>query len=96
MASDDRVVILVEDSGSGIEIADQQRVFDAFFTTKSEVGTGIGLWVTRELVEKNGGIISVESGDLGDGIRTRFRIDFPVAAAHEDEADAVVGTEKQL
>jgi len=76
---DDRAIVLVEDNGSGIEITDQTRVFDAFFTTKSDVGTGIGLWVTKELVEKNGGTISVESGDLGHGIRTRFRLEFPIS-----------------
>jgi signal transduction histidine kinase len=57
---------------------DQGRVFDAFFTTKSDVGTGIGLWVTKELVEKNDGVISVESGDLGQGIHTRFSLEFPI------------------
>lgn len=76
---DSRAIVLVEDSGTGIEVTDQAQVFDAFFTTKSDVGTGIGLWVTRELVEKNGGTITVESGDLGEGIRTRFRIEFPAA-----------------
>jgi len=73
------VVLLVEDSGAGISQSDLERVFDAFFTTKAEVGTGIGLWVTKELVEKNDGSIMVESGELGDGIRTRFRVEFPVA-----------------
>lgn len=72
-----RAVILVEDNGSGIEPQDQARIFDAFFTTKTETGTGIGLWVTRELVEKNGGIISVESGDHMGSMRTRFRLEFP-------------------
>lgn len=73
----DNVVVLIEDNGVGIQIADQTHVFDAFFTTKSDVGTGIGLWVTRELVAKNGGTLSVESGDLAPNIRTRFRIEFP-------------------
>jgi signal transduction histidine kinase len=77
----DRVTVLVEDNGAGIEVTDQTRVFDAFFTTKSDVGTGIGLWVTRELVEKNGGSISVESGDLDQGMRTRFRLEFPIASS---------------
>jgi chemotaxis protein histidine kinase CheA len=37
--------------------------------------------VTRELVEKNGGSISVESGDLDQGMRTRFRLEFPIASS---------------
>lgn len=85
---DDRAIILVEDSGSGIEAVDQARVFDAFFTTKSDVGTGIGLWVTRELVEKNGGTIAVESGNLGEGIHTRFRLTFPVAVPYPAQTAA--------
>jgi PAS domain S-box-containing protein len=77
---DSRAVILVEDNGTGIEIADQARIFDAFFSTKSDVGTGIGLWVTKELVEKNGGSISVESGDLDQNMRTRFRLEFAASS----------------
>jgi PAS domain S-box-containing protein len=96
----DRVVVRVEDSGSGIDILDQNRVFDAFFTTKSDVGTGIGLWVTKELVEKNGGTITVESGELGEGIRTRFRVEFPASsvaeAASAVAASAVIDTTPTL
>ncbi|HEY8997352.1 MAG TPA: ATP-binding protein, partial [Edaphobacter sp.] len=77
MLENSRVVMLVEDTGMGIDDADIAHVFDAFFTTKSDVGTGIGLWVTRELVEKNSGTITVSSGDLGNGMRTRFRVEFP-------------------
>ena len=75
----DTVIILVEDNGLGIEPDNQSQVFDAFFTTKAETGTGIGLWVTRELVEKNYGHISLASGDLTDGYKTRFRVEFPAA-----------------
>jgi signal transduction histidine kinase len=71
------VTLMVEDNGSGIDVAAQAQVFDAFFTTKADTGTGIGLWVTRELVEKNGGRISLVSGDLPDGMKTRFRLEFP-------------------
>lgn len=74
-------VLIVEDNGSGIADAHLQRVFDPFFSTKLDTGTGIGLWVTRELVEKNGGRIAVESGDLPGGARTSFRVELPVAAA---------------
>jgi PAS domain S-box-containing protein len=76
-----RAILLIEDNGHGIPPSDQPRIFDAFFTTKADMGTGIGLWVTRELVEKNSGTIAVESGDLADGMRTRFRVSFPLAAS---------------
>jgi signal transduction histidine kinase len=37
------------------------RIFEPFFTTKGDLGTGIGLWVTRQLVEKRSGQLSVVS-----------------------------------
>ncbi len=73
----DRAVLVVEDNGSGIAPGHLHRVFDPFFTTKEDTGTGIGLWITRELAEKNGGAITLESGELGNGVRTRFRVEFP-------------------
>jgi len=78
---DGRAVLLIEDNGSGIAEPHLQRIFEPFFTTKDDTGTGIGLWVTRELVEKNGGNITVKSGDLPSGNRTSFRIEFPLCPA---------------
>jgi len=75
------VALVVEDNGSGISDADLRRIFEPFFSTKQDVGTGIGLWVTRELVEKNGGSIEVRSGELSGGMRTSFRIEFPLVGA---------------
>jgi signal transduction histidine kinase len=72
-------IFCVEDNGSGIAPANLPRIFEPFFSTKEEIGTGIGLWVTRELVEKNSGTISAQSGDLPNGLQTRFRIEFPLA-----------------
>jgi PAS domain S-box-containing protein len=73
------VSLLVYDNGAGIPAQNLKRIFDPFFTTKEAVGTGIGLWITKELVEKNGGNITVESGELADGYRTCFGITFPLA-----------------
>jgi signal transduction histidine kinase len=53
--------IIVADSGSGILACDRKRIFDAFWTTKKSTGTGLGLWVTRSIVEKAGGTIRVRS-----------------------------------
>ena len=71
------VSVVLEDNGTGIAASELPRIFDPFFTTKHDVGTGIGLWVTRELVESNRGQISAESGDLPNGMKTRFRIELP-------------------
>ncbi len=72
-------VIEIADNGSGISKKHIDRIFDPFFSTKDDVGTGIGLWVTRELVEKNRGLISVRSGGLADGVSTSFRVELPAA-----------------
>jgi PAS domain S-box-containing protein len=79
--ADGIALLMVEDNGSGISEANQRRIFEPFFSTKQDVGTGIGLWVTRELVEKNGGSISVRSGELEGGMKTAFRIEFPLATS---------------
>jgi len=51
----------VADSGSGIPPNILNKVFDPFFTTKADVGTGLGLWVVKTLVEKSGGTLRVRS-----------------------------------
>jgi PAS domain S-box-containing protein len=73
----DRIAIWIEDNGCGIpeELAD--RIFDPFFSTKPEIGTGIGLWVSKELAQRNGGGITVASLRAGADARTRFEIQLP-------------------
>jgi signal transduction histidine kinase len=53
------VLIAVEDSGTGITPEDKRRIFDAFYTTKSD-GMGMGLSICRSIVESHGGRITVE------------------------------------
>ncbi len=55
------VRIVIEDDGPGIPAENVQRIFEPFFTTKKDVGTGLGLWVTKEIVERHGGTITVRS-----------------------------------
>ena len=74
----DGVVLTVEDDGLGIAPKDLPKVFDAFFTTKEMVGTGLGLWVTKQILEKYGATIQVRS-KTGRG--TMFSVVFPAAKA---------------
>jgi PAS domain S-box-containing protein len=69
------VEISIADNGMGISPGDMKRIFEPFFTTKQTIGTGLGLWVCKELVEKHGGTIRVRSR-MGKG--TVFLIGFPV------------------
>jgi signal transduction histidine kinase len=55
------VSIVVADCGVGIPAAVRARLFSPFFTTKETLGTGLGLWVTRGIVEKQGGVVSFRS-----------------------------------
>jgi signal transduction histidine kinase len=53
--------ITVADSGTGMDTATQARIFEPFFSTKGITGTGLGLWVSREIVEKHQGYLRVRS-----------------------------------
>jgi signal transduction histidine kinase len=78
-ADGEYATIEVRDNGVGISPENLVHIFDPFFTTKPDVGTGIGLWVTRELAEKSGGDIEVKTDGLPEGFRTAFRIQLPLA-----------------
>jgi signal transduction histidine kinase len=55
------VRFVVADTGSGMERAVRERVFEAFFTTKGATGTGLGLWVSHEIIVKHQGLVHVRS-----------------------------------
>ncbi len=71
-----KVQIMVQDNGGGMAAAVAGRVFEPFFTTKpSEEGTGLGLSVSREIVEKCNGTLTLDN-QPGEG--ARFQISIPV------------------
>jgi PAS domain S-box-containing protein len=53
--------VTIADNGAGITEDVQSHLFQPFFTTKGELGTGLGLWVSRGIINKHGGTISLES-----------------------------------
>ena len=57
------ICITVADNGAGISHQDKLNLFTPFFTTKKSLGTGLGLWITKELLEKRGGRIRFRSRD---------------------------------
>lgn len=69
-----QLVATVSDDGHGIDPKQRERLFRPYFTTKKH-GTGLGLFVTRKLVEAHGGTVECESTP-GEG--TTFRLVFPV------------------
>jgi PAS domain S-box-containing protein len=76
--SSDGVVLSVEDIGVGIPAEKLPRIFDAFFTTRADIGTGIGLFVARQFVEGHGGQIQVESRTGPHSHGTRMSIFLPL------------------
>jgi PAS domain S-box-containing protein len=70
--------LTVADSGSGIEPAIRSKLFEPFFTTKKEVGTGLGLWVCKSIVEKHGGTIRVKSSVKPGRSWTIFSVFLPI------------------
>jgi two-component system, NtrC family, sensor kinase len=71
-----RVRITIADSGQGIEGTAMKQIFQPFYTTKIAVGTGLGLWVCTQLIEKNKGIIKVRSNTSGSRRGTTISIVF--------------------
>ena len=79
-ATDDRLLLSVEDNGPGIPLAERERVFERFYRvlgTGTE-GCGLGLSIVREIAQTHGATISLDSGRNGTG--TLIRIEFPRAA----------------
>jgi signal transduction histidine kinase/HAMP domain-containing protein len=74
----DRVVIVFEDTGIGIDPRDLPRIFEPFFSRRADGvrGTGLGLPITKSLIEGHGGTLRVES-EPGRG--SRFTVAFPDA-----------------
>lgn len=72
------VELVIADSGCGISADNLTKIFDPFFTTRKG-GTGLGLSVVSQIVEKHGGLVTAES-ELGVG--TTIRIQLPAQTAH--------------
>ena len=71
--------LFVADNGCGMTEATRQRIFEPFFTTKETTGTGLGLWVSSEIIAKHNATVRVRSraaeGAAGGG--TVFMLFFP-------------------
>jgi PAS domain S-box-containing protein len=78
------VRIVVADSGCGISGENLKRIFEPFFTTKKDTGTGLGLWVSRELMEKHGGRMNVRSRTSGPHPGTVFSLFLPSSPVTEN------------
>jgi PAS domain S-box-containing protein len=83
------VRLTVADSGSGIPKAVRSELFEPFFTTKKEAGTGLGLWLSKGIVERHHGSIRVKSrSEPGNGW-TVFSVFLPSSVHRLDVGEAV-------
>ena len=69
------VLLNIRDSGKGIPRQDLEKIFDLFYTTRNSEGFGLGLFISRRIVEQHGGLLYAES-DPGRG--ASFRVELPV------------------
>ncbi len=72
------IELSVHDDGPGIPSELREQIFEPFFTTKKEVGTGLGLWVSKEIVSRHGGSIQVLSNGEETHTGTVFSVQLPV------------------
>ena len=75
------VRITIADNGTGIETNSLPHIFEPFFTTKGTVGTGLGLWVSKQIIDKHGGTIRVRSRTSNPHRGTVVSVVLPVEAA---------------
>ena len=69
------MLLNIRDSGKGITRQDLEKIFDLFYTTRNSEGFGLGLFISRRIVEQHGGLLHAES-DPGRG--ASFRVELPV------------------
>jgi len=74
------VRITIADSGSGIRQGDLTRIFEPFYSTKGDAGTGLGLWLSHGIVQKHEGSIRVRSRTTAGSSGTVFSIFLPDGA----------------
>jgi signal transduction histidine kinase/pSer/pThr/pTyr-binding forkhead associated (FHA) protein len=82
---ENEVLITVEDNGAGIPEKIRQRIFDVFFSTKGSQGTGLGLAVTKKIIEEHGGVIEAESTP-GQGSKLTIKLPTGETAGSGQEA----------
>lgn len=85
------VCISICDTGTGIDPENARHLFEPFFTTKSTKGTGLGLWISKGIIQKYGGAIRFRSLPFRGRNVTCFRVFLPDADFQKAEEPAVIG-----
>lgn len=83
------VFITVADSGKGMSADTLRRLFDAFYSTKGSEGSGLGLWISRDIVNRHGGSIRVRSSQRPGFSGSIFRVFLPYPLPHPQARPSV-------
>lgn len=75
------ISVSIVDTGMGVKPQDSKKLFEPFFSTKSTKGTGLGLWISRGIIQKYDGRISFRSLRTGTGCMTCFRVFLPSSSS---------------
>ncbi|MEO8735315.1 MAG: ATP-binding protein, partial [Edaphobacter sp.] len=86
------IYLTIADKGSGISREHLHHIFEPFFSTKKNSGTGLGLWLTNQIVQKHGGSIRVRSSNGTEQHGTVMRLSLPAA----EIANRFNGSEQHL
>lgn len=81
------VTITIADTGEGMSRETQGKLFDAFYTTKGISGTGLGLWVSKEIIQRHHGRLALKSRQCGSRTGTVFSLFLPYQAATPEEKE---------
>ena len=65
--------VSIRDDGHGMSEETQRNIFQPFFSTRGDLGNGLGLYISQEIIERNGGSITVRS-QAGVGTEIRLRL----------------------
>jgi signal transduction histidine kinase len=86
------VALTVADSGPGMSSHTLSRIFEPFFTTKDTSGTGLGLWISREIVDRHRGVLKVRSSQSAPRCGTVFALFLPFdQEARANQVDSISG-----
>ncbi len=92
------LALLISDTGSGMTEETIMRLFEPFYSTKGVTGTGLGLWVSREIVDRHHGTIRVRSRRAvqGKGGQTTFRVFLPIGGVPASAKDSAPNSDTEL
>ena len=82
--------VVIADNGHGIPTETRRKLFQPFVTTKGNMGNGLGLWISRGIVEKHGGVIRARSVNTPERSWTVFSVDLPAVETVEPAAMTTV------